>query len=295
MAPSTTVSQAFESFMKETPAHAKAWLVAVEGLGSASALDPKCEHLAYLAVLASLRLDAGIPFHAMLAKKAGASQAEVARARCSLGCRLSATRSLSRCPWRSQPMTRRRLALRSAPRTRDERGLAQIASAAQDSDDRDAAGLAPRTREAMRMPSDSEGAARTTSADAVHACTSEDVRLEVKAQPPNLLTRKQLAYPGRARSPPAPSPAYQKLQKGNQCPQGEHDLPRPRHLQSLGGPGGAVATLKHRSLRCAHHGGRKGVERAEIDRTDRNVVVTKFVEDAFRQKAMTGAPLRAET
>jgi alkylhydroperoxidase/carboxymuconolactone decarboxylase family protein YurZ len=71
------VSQAFKTFFKETPEHARAWMAAVEGLGSASALDKKTEHLAYLAVLAALRLESGIPFHVQLAKKAGASRAEV--------------------------------------------------------------------------------------------------------------------------------------------------------------------------------------------------------------------------
>lgn len=35
------------------------------------------EHLAYLAVLAALRLESGVPFHVRLATKAGASRAEV--------------------------------------------------------------------------------------------------------------------------------------------------------------------------------------------------------------------------
>lgn len=71
------VSQAFKTFFKEAPEHARAWMAAVEGLGSASALDKKSEHLAYLAVLAALRLEGGIPFHVQLAKNAGASRAEV--------------------------------------------------------------------------------------------------------------------------------------------------------------------------------------------------------------------------
>jgi len=73
----TGVSRAFETFFKEAPEHARAWMAAVEGLGTASALDEKSEHLAYLAVLAALRLESGIPFHVQLAKKAGASRAEV--------------------------------------------------------------------------------------------------------------------------------------------------------------------------------------------------------------------------
>jgi alkylhydroperoxidase/carboxymuconolactone decarboxylase family protein YurZ len=71
------MSQAFESFLKEAPRHAEAWMAAVRGLDAASALDAKCAHLAYLAVLAALRLESGVPFHVRLAKGAGASRAEV--------------------------------------------------------------------------------------------------------------------------------------------------------------------------------------------------------------------------
>lgn len=73
----TRISEAFEAFLKEAPRHAEAWMAAVRGLDSASALDAKCEHLAYLAVLAALRLETGVPFHVRLAKRAGASRAEV--------------------------------------------------------------------------------------------------------------------------------------------------------------------------------------------------------------------------
>jgi len=75
-----TVSQSFQVFLKEAPRHAHAWMAAVDGLGAASALEPKTAHLAYLAVLAALQLDSGVPFHAQLAKKAGASRAEVVSA-----------------------------------------------------------------------------------------------------------------------------------------------------------------------------------------------------------------------
>jgi alkylhydroperoxidase/carboxymuconolactone decarboxylase family protein YurZ len=78
--PQSGMSQAFEVFVRETPRHADAWLGAARGLGAASALDDKCEHLAYLAVLSALRLEGGIPFHVELAKKAGASRVEVASA-----------------------------------------------------------------------------------------------------------------------------------------------------------------------------------------------------------------------
>jgi AhpD family alkylhydroperoxidase len=72
-----TVSTAFQAFLSEAPDHAKAWMGAAEGLEAASALDPKTRHLAYLAVLAATRLESGVPFHVMLAKRAGATRAEV--------------------------------------------------------------------------------------------------------------------------------------------------------------------------------------------------------------------------
>jgi alkylhydroperoxidase/carboxymuconolactone decarboxylase family protein YurZ len=71
------VSDAFATFLREAPAHAEAWMGAVQGLGAASALDEKTETLAYLAVLAALRLESGVPFHAAHAKRAGASRDEV--------------------------------------------------------------------------------------------------------------------------------------------------------------------------------------------------------------------------
>lgn len=73
-------SPAFECFLSEAPAASAAWMQAVKGLGDASALDPKTAALAYLAVLAALRLESGVPFHTMLAKKAGATRAEVVSA-----------------------------------------------------------------------------------------------------------------------------------------------------------------------------------------------------------------------
>jgi alkylhydroperoxidase/carboxymuconolactone decarboxylase family protein YurZ len=75
--PQPSVSKAFQLFMSEAPEHAQAWMTAVKGLDSASALDKKTEELAYLAVLAALRLESGIPFHVQSAKVAGASREEV--------------------------------------------------------------------------------------------------------------------------------------------------------------------------------------------------------------------------
>jgi alkylhydroperoxidase/carboxymuconolactone decarboxylase family protein YurZ len=71
------VSNAFQAFMEEAPKHAQAWMAAVQGLDNASALGKKTEELAYLAVLAALRLESGVPFHTQLAKQAGASREEV--------------------------------------------------------------------------------------------------------------------------------------------------------------------------------------------------------------------------
>ena len=72
-----SVSNAFQTFLAEAPEHAKAWMGAVQGLDQASALNPKTEELAYLAVLAALRLTSGIPFHVESAKKHGATRAEI--------------------------------------------------------------------------------------------------------------------------------------------------------------------------------------------------------------------------
>jgi len=72
-----TVSNAFQSFLDNAPSHAQAWMTVVQGLDNASALDKKTEELAYLAVLAALRLESGVPFHVMLAKQKGATREEV--------------------------------------------------------------------------------------------------------------------------------------------------------------------------------------------------------------------------
>jgi alkylhydroperoxidase/carboxymuconolactone decarboxylase family protein YurZ len=72
-----SISNAFQLFMSEAPQHARAWMTAVQGLDSASALNKKTEELAYLAVLAALRMESGIPFHVQSAKQAGASRQEV--------------------------------------------------------------------------------------------------------------------------------------------------------------------------------------------------------------------------
>ena len=73
----SSVSKAFQTFLERAPKQAGAWMTAVQALGEASALDKKTSALAYLAVLAALRLDSGVPFHVKIAKQAGASQDEV--------------------------------------------------------------------------------------------------------------------------------------------------------------------------------------------------------------------------
>jgi alkylhydroperoxidase/carboxymuconolactone decarboxylase family protein YurZ len=71
------VSNAFQTFMTEASSHSQAWMALVQALDKASALDKKTEELAYLAVLAALRMESGVPFHVQTAKQAGASRAEV--------------------------------------------------------------------------------------------------------------------------------------------------------------------------------------------------------------------------
>ena len=74
------ISDAFQLFLKESPRHAQAWMDAVRGLSEASALEAKTQALAYLAVLAALRMESGIAFHVVQAKQAGASREEVVSA-----------------------------------------------------------------------------------------------------------------------------------------------------------------------------------------------------------------------
>lgn len=71
------ISKAFFAFQNEAPQHAQAWMNCVQSLAAASALDEKTRELAYIAVLAVLRLESGIPFHVQAAKKAGAKRDEV--------------------------------------------------------------------------------------------------------------------------------------------------------------------------------------------------------------------------
>lgn len=74
------VSHAFETFAKEAPDTQKAWMEMVQKLDSTSALDKKTEELAYVAVLAAVRLESGIPFHVKMAKDKGATREEIVSA-----------------------------------------------------------------------------------------------------------------------------------------------------------------------------------------------------------------------
>lgn len=73
----TLVSKAFQAFQSEAPGHAQAWGMMVQGLANASALERKTAALAYIAVLAALRMESGLPFHVRAARELGASRAEV--------------------------------------------------------------------------------------------------------------------------------------------------------------------------------------------------------------------------
>ncbi|HEY9227336.1 MAG TPA: carboxymuconolactone decarboxylase family protein [Gemmatimonadaceae bacterium] len=75
--PPPGIGTAFQTFLTEAPDHARAWMTAAEQLGRASKLDDKTASLAYLAVLAALGLETGVPFHVGIAKRAGASRDEV--------------------------------------------------------------------------------------------------------------------------------------------------------------------------------------------------------------------------
>jgi alkylhydroperoxidase/carboxymuconolactone decarboxylase family protein YurZ len=74
---SQLISDRFQLFLKESPQHAQPWLTAVRGLSEASALNEKTHALAYLAVLAALRLESGVLYHVAHAKEVGASRDEV--------------------------------------------------------------------------------------------------------------------------------------------------------------------------------------------------------------------------
>lgn len=72
-----SVSNAFQTFMREAPEHQRVWLDTVQKLAMASKLDAKTEELAYIAVLAALRLKGGLPFHVKHARTLGATREEI--------------------------------------------------------------------------------------------------------------------------------------------------------------------------------------------------------------------------
>jgi alkylhydroperoxidase/carboxymuconolactone decarboxylase family protein YurZ len=74
---SAAVSEAFQTFMNEASQQASAFRGMIDALAASSALDAKTASLAYLAVLAALRLNTGIPFHVQIAKRNGATRDEI--------------------------------------------------------------------------------------------------------------------------------------------------------------------------------------------------------------------------
>lgn len=71
------VSAAFQVFAKEAPVVQQAWMEAAQKLDTASSLDKKTKELAYIAVLAAVRLESGLPFHVQMAKANGATREEI--------------------------------------------------------------------------------------------------------------------------------------------------------------------------------------------------------------------------
>lgn len=71
------VSDTFQVFLQEAPEHSKAWMEAVQKLDVASSLNKKTEEIAYIAVMAAVGLESGIPFHVKMAKEQGATRDEI--------------------------------------------------------------------------------------------------------------------------------------------------------------------------------------------------------------------------
>jgi len=71
------VSKAFETFGKEAPEVQQAWMEMVQKVDRVSKLDKKTEELAYIAVMAAVRLESGLPFHVKMAKANGATRGEI--------------------------------------------------------------------------------------------------------------------------------------------------------------------------------------------------------------------------
>nr|WP_288826421.1 carboxymuconolactone decarboxylase family protein [uncultured Clostridium sp.] len=71
------VSNAFSVFAQEAPEVQGPWMEMVHKLDRASGLDKKTEELAYIAVMAVMRLESGLPFHVQMAKSHGATREEI--------------------------------------------------------------------------------------------------------------------------------------------------------------------------------------------------------------------------
>ncbi|MDR1294891.1 MAG: carboxymuconolactone decarboxylase family protein [Bifidobacteriaceae bacterium] len=71
------VSNGFALFTRQFPKTAEAHMAFVQTKAAESALDPKTNHLAYIAVLSSAGMTGGLDFHVYLAKQAGATDAEI--------------------------------------------------------------------------------------------------------------------------------------------------------------------------------------------------------------------------
>jgi alkylhydroperoxidase/carboxymuconolactone decarboxylase family protein YurZ len=71
------MSNGFMLFGQQFPKTAAAHLAFVQTKAEESALDPKTNHLAYLAVLSAAGMTGGLDFHVGLAKQSGASDAEI--------------------------------------------------------------------------------------------------------------------------------------------------------------------------------------------------------------------------
>jgi len=71
------VSDGFMTFMREGGKVSQAFMEMVTQTAEASALDRKTDELAYIAVLAAVRMSGGMAFHVKSAKKLGATRDEI--------------------------------------------------------------------------------------------------------------------------------------------------------------------------------------------------------------------------
>ncbi|MDF2505354.1 MAG: carboxymuconolactone decarboxylase family protein [Clostridium sp.] len=77
MSDMSSVSNAFKTFIEEAPEYQKIWMDTVQKLDSVSKLDSKTEELVYIGILASTRMNSGLPFHVKHAKSLGATRDEI--------------------------------------------------------------------------------------------------------------------------------------------------------------------------------------------------------------------------